>query len=125
MRQNGDRAVEANAAAQQRSPGAPALLAGRSQNGWPTRNSPASPPPHSPPQPASRRAAAAMPAPMTKMIFPLARWGAAVGAIGAFLLYEEVPQLVLQTTYGVPVTYRDVFEYAGLVAPKPVKTDDE
>ena len=85
----------------------------------------ASPPPHSPPQPASRRAAAAMPAPMTKMIFPLARWGAAVGAIGAFLLYEEVPQLVLQTTYGVPVTYRDVFEYAGLVAPKPVKTDDE
>ena len=74
---------------------------------------------------ASRRAAAAMPAPMTKMIFPLARWGAAVGAIGAFLLYEEVPQLVLQTTYGVPVTYRDVFEYAGLVAPKPVKTDDE
>ena len=78
-----------------------------------------------PPQPASRRAAAAMPAPMTKMIFPLARWGAAVGAIGAFLLYEEVPQLVLQTTYGVPVTYRDVFEYAGLVAPKPVKTDDE
>ena len=85
----------------------------------------ASPPPHSPPQPASRRSAAAMPAPMTKMIFPLARWGAAVGAIGAFLLYEEVPQLVLQTTYGVPVTYRDVFEYAGLVAPKPVKTDDE
>ena len=80
---------------------------------------------NSPPQPASRRAAAAMPAPMTKMIFPLARWGAAVGAIGAFLLYEEVPQLVLQTTYGVPVTYRDVFEYAGLVAPKPVKTDDE
>ena len=91
----------------------------------PSRNSPRRRRRNSPLQPASRRAAAAMPAPMTKMIFPLARWGAAVGAIGAFLLYEEVPQLVLQTTYGVPVTYRDVFEYAGLVAPKPVKTDDE
>ena len=30
---------------------------------------------------------------------PAARWGVAVGSIGFFLLYEEVPQLVMQTQY--------------------------
>ena len=29
-----------------------------------------------------------------------ARWGAAAGAIGFFLLYEDLPQLILQTQYG-------------------------
>ena len=30
---------------------------------------------------------------MKQLAFPLARWGAAAGSIGVFLLYEEVPQL--------------------------------
>ena len=39
---------------------------------------------------------------------PLARWGAAAGTIGFFLLYEEVPQLILQTQYGIFPGYTDV-----------------
>ena len=29
-----------------------------------------------------------------------ARWGVAIGSIGFFLLYEDLPQLILQTQYG-------------------------
>ena len=29
------------------------------------------------------------------------RWGIAIGSIGFFLLYEDLPQLILQTQYGV------------------------
>lgn len=32
---------------------------------------------------------------------PAARWGVAAGSIGFFLLYEDLPQLILQTQYGV------------------------
>eukprot|EP00326_Haptolina_ericina_P010222 CAMPEP_0181226656 /NCGR_PEP_ID=MMETSP1096-20121128/32373_1 /TAXON_ID=156174 ORGANISM="Chrysochromulina ericina, Strain CCMP281" /NCGR_SAMPLE_ID=MMETSP1096 /ASSEMBLY_ACC=CAM_ASM_000453 /LENGTH=52 /DNA_ID=CAMNT_0023320013 /DNA_START=83 /DNA_END=241 /DNA_ORIENTATION=+ len=28
------------------------------------------------------------------------RWGGAFGAIGFFLLFEDLPQLILQTQYG-------------------------
>ena len=31
---------------------------------------------------------------------PAARWGVAAGSIGFFLLYEDLPQLILQTPYG-------------------------
>ena len=45
---------------------------------------------------------------MKQLVFPLARWGAAAGSIGVFLLYEEFPQLILQTQYGVFPGYTDV-----------------
>jgi hypothetical protein len=46
---------------------------------------------------------------------PLARWGAAVGSIGFFLLYEELPQLILQTQYGIFPGYKDVMVAFGMM----------
>ena len=45
---------------------------------------------------------------MKQLAPPAARWGGAVGTIGFFLLYEEIPQLILQTQYGVFPNYTDV-----------------
>jgi len=49
---------------------------------------------------------------------PLARWGVAFGSIGFFLLYEELPQLILQTQYGVFPGWTGVAEAAGLIKKK-------
>lgn len=58
-----------------------------------------------------------------QLVFPLARWGAAVGSIGIFLLYEEIPQLILQTQYGVFPGYTDVAIAFGLKK-GPEKAED-
>ena len=49
---------------------------------------------------------------------PAARWGVAVGSIGFFLLYEELPQLILQSQYGVFPGYKDVLVSFGLMTQK-------
>ena len=46
---------------------------------------------------------------------PAARWGAAAGSIGFFLLYEEIPQLVLQTQYGIFPSYKDILVSFGMM----------
>jgi len=48
---------------------------------------------------------------------PAARWGVAVGSIGFFLLYEEVPQLVMQTQYGVFPGWTGMGVYLGVLSP--------
>eukprot|EP00966_Prymnesium_polylepis_P334754 7390127-Prymnesium_polylepis.2 len=52
------------------------------------------------------------------------RWGVSFGIIGFFLLYEDLPQLILQTQYGVFPGWSGVFEYATGTAPLP-KSDAE
>ena len=47
---------------------------------------------------------------------PLARWGAAGGSIVFFLLYEEFPQLILQSQYGVFPGYKDVLVAFGMMS---------
>jgi|EP00326_Haptolina_ericina_P003924 hypothetical protein len=37
---------------------------------------------------------------MKQLGVPAMRWGGAFGAIGFFLLFEDLPQLILQTQYG-------------------------
>ena len=39
--------------------------------------------------------------PRTAHTLQAGRWGIAIGSIGFFLLYEDLPQLILQTQYGV------------------------
>lgn len=41
------------------------------------------------------------PPPTTPHLLQAARWGVAFGSIGFFLLYEELPQLIMQTQYGI------------------------
>jgi len=50
--------------------------------------------------------------------FPAARWGGAVGVIGFFLLYEDLPQLIMQTQYGVFPGWDGVAREFGLMAKK-------
>ena len=52
---------------------------------------------------------------MKQLAPPLARWGMAAGSIGFFLLYEELPQLILQTQYGVFPSYKDVLVSFGMM----------
>jgi len=52
------------------------------------------------------------------------RWGVSFGIISFFLLYEDLPQLILQTQYGVFPGWSGVFEYATGTAPLP-KSDAE
>ena len=47
---------------------------------------------------------------------PAARWGVAAGSIGFFLLYEELPQLILQTQYGVFPGYKSVLVAFGAMS---------
>ena len=51
-----------------------------------------------------------------QLVPPLARWGVAAGSIGFFLLYEELPQLILQAQYGVFPGYKDVLIAFGLMS---------
>ena len=51
-----------------------------------------------------------------QLAMPAARWGVAVGSIGFFLLYEELPQLILQTQYGVFPGWTGVAQEFGLAA---------
>jgi len=53
---------------------------------------------------------------------PAARWGVAAGSIGFFLLYEDLPQLILQTQYGVFPGWTGVAVAAGLMK-EPKKED--
>ena len=62
---------------------------------------------------------------MKQLVFPLARWGAAAGSIGVFLLYEEFPQLILQTQYGVFPGYKDVLVAFGLMTQKRANSLDK
>ena len=55
---------------------------------------------------------------LKKFSAPLARWGVALGSIGFFLLYEELPQLALQAQYGVFPGYKDVLVYMGWMSQK-------
>lgn len=55
---------------------------------------------------------------MKRMAMPAARWGGALGAIGFFLLYEDLPQLILQTQYGVWRGWTGVAEEFGLIEKK-------
>ena len=61
---------------------------------------------------------------MKQLAFPLARWGAAAGSIGVFLLYEEFPQLILQTQYGIFPGYKDVLVAFGLMSQKKANAID-
>ena len=49
---------------------------------------------------------------------PAARWGSAIGVVGFFLLYEDLPQLILQTQYGNFPGWGGVAREWGLLAPK-------
>ena len=50
-----------------------------------------------------------------QLLFPAARWGGAAGTIGFFLLYEDLPQLILQTQYGVFPGFQDVLVSFGFI----------
>lgn len=50
-----------------------------------------------------------------QLAIPAARWGGAVGSIVVFLLYEEFPQLILQTQYGIFPGYKDVLVAFGMM----------
>lgn len=54
---------------------------------------------------------------------PAARWGGAVGVVGFFLLYEDLPQLILQTQYGNFPGWAGVAREFGLMAPLPKDED--
>ena len=56
---------------------------------------------------------------MKQLAPPLARWGAAAGAIGFFLLYEELPQLILQEQYGVFGGWTAVGVHYGFIKEPP------
>jgi hypothetical protein len=53
--------------------------------------------------------------------FPAARWGVAVGSVGFFLLYEEIPQLVMQTQYGNFPGWSGMLTYLGITKEKGSK----
>ena len=53
---------------------------------------------------------------MKQLLPPLARWGAAAGSIGFFLLYEDLPQLIMQTQYGDFPGWTGVAQHYGLMA---------
>ena len=62
---------------------------------------------------------------LTKYGPSLARWGVAAGSVGFFLLYEELPQLILQTQYGNFPGWTGVAREFGLIsAPKAAKDED-
>ena len=61
---------------------------------------------------------------MKQLGVPAARWGGAVGTIVCFLLYEEFPQLILQTQYGVFPNYTDVAIAFGMIK-NPKAADDD
>ena len=53
---------------------------------------------------------------MKQLGIPAARWGAAVGSIAFFCLYEELPQLIMQTQYGNFPGWTGVAEHFGLIS---------
>ena len=62
---------------------------------------------------------------MKQLGIPLARWGVAGGSIVFFLLYEEFPQLILQTQYGIFPGYKDVLVAFGLMTQKRANSLDK
>jgi len=59
-----------------------------------------------------------------QLAMPAARWGVAIGSIGFFLLYEELPQLVLQSQYGIFPGYKDVLVAFGMMTQKKANALD-
>ena len=59
-----------------------------------------------------------------QLIFPAARWGVAIGSIGFFLLYEDLPQLILQTQYGNFPGWTGVAREFGLISTPAAKEED-
>ena len=55
---------------------------------------------------------------------PLVRWGVAIGSVAVFALYEELPQLALQTQYGVFPGYKDVLVAMGMMSQKTANSMD-
>ena len=47
------------------------------------------------------------------------RWGAALGSVGLFLGYEDLPGIILESNYGVVTTWKDVAIRFGLASPPP------
>ena len=47
----------------------------------------------------------------------LGRWGMAAGSIVFFLSYEDLPAILLETGYGVPVSWRAVGAKIGIMNP--------
>ena len=60
---------------------------------------------------------------MKQLGIPAARWGIAAGSIGFFLLYEEIPQLVMQTQYGNFPGWTGMLAWAGVIN-EPKKTEE-
>jgi hypothetical protein len=56
---------------------------------------------------------------MSQLIPPLARWGVAAGSVGFFLLYEEIPQLVMQTQYGNFPGWTGMMAHLGFIKAPP------
>ena len=52
------------------------------------------------------------------------RWGVAAGSIGFFLLYEDLPQLILQTQYGNFPGWTGVAQHFGLIKPAAVAEEE-
>ena len=59
------------------------------------------------------------------MILTSSRWGVAAGSIGFFLLYEELPQLALQSQYGIFPGYKDKLVGFGLMSQKTANAYDK
>ncbi|KAL1496248.1 hypothetical protein AB1Y20_016211 [Prymnesium parvum] len=53
-----------------------------------------------------------------QLLQPAARWGMTLGVVGFFLMYEDLPQLILQTPYGNFPGWEGVARHYGLLKPK-------
>jgi len=49
---------------------------------------------------------------------PAVRWGVAGGSVVFFLAFDDLPSILLETPYGQPCGYRDLFAAMGLMKPK-------
>ena len=58
---------------------------------------------------------------MKQLGLPALRWGGAFGAIGFFMLYEDLPQLIMQTQYGNFPGWHGVAVEYGLIKPTPAE----
>jgi len=50
-----------------------------------------------------------------KLTPSLARWGVAGGSVVMFLGFDDIPGILLETQYGVPCCWKDVWIAAGLI----------
>ena len=52
---------------------------------------------------------------------PLARWGVALGSVVLFLGHEDIPGILLESSYGEVTTWKDVGVRFGLIQPPPAQ----